>query len=233
MKALFALAALSLLPGPRPRPTPCPAAAVTTHAPAPDSTTVRLSYGSPNAEMNELLNRVLSIEEHRLELHDRRLAGRHLRLTWQEYQRGVPGPERELTGDTSLTRLDSAGRFRFTVYARQASPTQVENKFILPRASVTRTFKASSADQADDYSLRFDIHPYRRSASQAGASPNSPATEFKLPLAGKTILAVYTLPYKKDDMYFYCSLAQSRVPVAEWYGRFRVPHFVVYRAQVE
>jgi hypothetical protein len=235
MKALFALAALGLLPGPRPRPTTHPAATTVAVASilAPDSTTVRLNYGSPNAEMNELLNRVLSIEEHRLELHDRRLAGRHLRLTWQEYKRGVPGPEKELTGDTSLTRLDSAGRFKFTVYARQASPTQVENKFMLPRASVTRTFKASSADQAGMYSLRFDIHPYHRSANQAGAAPNSPAEEFKLPLTGKTILAVYTLPYKKDDMYLYCGLAQSRVPVTEWYSRFQVPHFVVYRAQVE
>lgn len=228
--SLVVLATLGLLPGPKPRPAarPLPAAA----APAPDSTTVRLLYGSPSADLNELLARVLAIEEHRLEVHDRRLAGRRLRLTWQEYRRGVPGPEKELTTDASLTRLDSAGRFRFTIYARQAAPNQVENKFILPRASVTRAFKAT-ASQAAYYSLRFDIHPCRRAANQAGATPSSPAEEFKLPLAGKTVLAVYTLPYKKDDMYLYCSLAQSRVPVPEWYSRFRVPHFVVYRAQVE
>lgn len=232
MKALLALAAFGLLPGPCPRPAAHPAVAAAPFS-ASDSTAVRLSYGSPNAEVNELMDRVLSIEERRLELHDRRLAGRRLRLTWQEYERGVPGPERELTGDASLTQLDSAGQFKFTIYARQASPDQLENKFILPRASVTRSFKASSAAQAAYYSLRFDIHSTRRTANQAGAAPNSPVQEFKLPLAGKTILAVYTLPYKKDDMYLYCSLAQSRVPVTEWYSRFQVPHFVVYRAQVE
>lgn len=230
LKPLVVLAALGLLPGPKPRPALH--LAPQAPAPAPDSATVRLRYGSPNAELNELLGRVLGIEEHRLELHDRRLAGRRLRLTWQEYQRGVPGPEKELTTDASLTQLDSAGRFHFTIYARQAAPDQVENKFILPRASVTRTFKAT-ASQAANYSLRFDIHPTRRAADQAGAAPNSPAEEFSLPLGAKTILAVYTLPYEHEGMYLYCGLAQSRVPVAEWYRRFQVPHFVVYRAQVE
>ncbi len=207
-------------PGQRPR------------AAGPDSTTVRLRYGSPNAELNELMERVLSIEEHRLELHDRRLAGRRLHITWQEYRRGTPGPEKELTTDASLTRLDSAGRFRFTIYARQAAPEQVENKFILPRASVTRTFKAA-ANQAANYSLRFDIHATRRAADQAGATATSPTTEFKLALGAKAVLAVYTLPYEHEGMYLYCNLAQSRVPVAEWYARFSVPHFVVYRARVE
>lgn len=228
LKPFLMLATLGLLPGPKPRPALPPAPA----APAPDSTSVRLRYGSPNAELNELLGRVLSIEEHRLELHDRRLAGRRLHLTYQEYQRGVPSPEKELTTDASLTKLDSAGRFGFTVYARQAAPSQVENKFILPRASVTRTFKAA-ASQAGNYSLRFDIHPTRRAANQAGAAPNSPAEEFKLPLGTKTILAVYTLPYEHEGLYLYCGLAQSRVPVTEWYSRFQVAHFVVYRAQVE
>ncbi|NML63892.1 hypothetical protein HHL22_01610 [Hymenobacter sp. RP-2-7] len=230
LKPFLVLATLGLLPGPGPRPATHPKPAAV--APAPDSTSVRLRYGSPSAELNELMGRVLSIEEHRLELHDRRLAGRRLHLTWQEYRRGVPGPEKELTTDASLTRLDSAGRFRFTIYARQATPEQVENKFILPRASVTRSFKAA-ASQADKYSLRFDIHPTRRAADQAGAAPNSPAEEFSLPLGAKTILAVYTLPYEHEGMYLYCGLAQSRVPVTEWYRRFQVPHFVVYRARVE
>ncbi len=234
MKLLFAtlpfgLSALihsTVLPPPLARP------GHPTSALAPDSTTVRLLYGVESADLTELMGRVLHVEKQRLVLHDRRLAGRHLRLTLQEYRCGVPGPEKPLDSDASLTRLDSAGRLAITIYARPASETKVENTFILPRASMPRTFTAQPG-QADKYSLRFDIHPLRRSPDQTGTAPNSPATEFRLPIGPAAVLAVYTLPYEHEGMFLYCSLAQSRVPVAEWYSRFKVPHFVVYRARVE
>ena len=47
------------------------------------------------------------------------------------------------------------------------------------------------------------------------------------------MLAVYTLPYEKEGISYYCGLAQSHVPVDEWYSRFGVPHYVVYRVRVE
>ncbi|MEJ7666760.1 MAG: hypothetical protein WKG07_48250 [Hymenobacter sp.] len=101
---------------------------------------MRLLYGSESADLTELMGPVLGIEKHRLLLHDRRLAGRHLRLTLQEYRRGVPGPEKLLSTDNSLTRLDSAGRLAITIYARPVSAAQVENLFILPRVSMPKTF---------------------------------------------------------------------------------------------
>jgi hypothetical protein len=235
MKLLFAAALLGFLPAASPallRPRPV-VASPTRHAPAaPDSTTVRLLYGSENTELTELMGRVLHVEKQRLELHDRRLAGRRLHLTLQEYQRGVPGPEQEFTQRKSLTQLDSAGRLQVTIYARQATEHKVENLFILPRATVPKTF-AVSPGQVGDYSLRFDIHPLHPSPNQADASPRNPATEFRLPIGPTTVLAVYTLPYEHEGMYLYCGLAQSRVPVGEWYARFKVPHFVVYRVRVE
>ncbi|WP_223649940.1 hypothetical protein [Hymenobacter psoromatis] len=221
---LLALFHAPILPVAKPNPA--------TRALPPDSTTVRLLYGAESADLTELMGRVLHVEKHRLELRDRRLAGRHLHLTLQEYRYGVPGPEKLLDSDVSLTQLDSAGRLAITIYARQASKNKVENTFILPRAAMPRTFTAVPG-QADKYSLRFDIHPLRRSPDQTGTAPNSPATEFKLPIGPAAVLAVYTLPYEKDGFSYYCNLAQSRVPVAEWYSRFKVPHFIVYRARVE
>ena len=47
------------------------------------------------------------------------------------------------------------------------------------------------------------------------------------------LMVVYTLPYESKGWLLYCSLAQSRVPVGEWYQRFRIPHFVVYYVQIE
>lgn len=232
MKLLSALLALGLLPSLGPVAPPRRPRPATPAASAPDSTTVRLLYGSGSADLNELMSRVLNVEKHRLLLHDRRLAGRYLHLTWQEYRRGVPGPEKELTGDRSLTRLDSAGRLPLTIYAHATADGQVENTFVLPRASVPKRF-AAVPGQAGSYSLRFDIHPCRRAPDQTGATPQSPAEEFNLPLGAPAVLAVYTLPYEHAGLYLYCGLAQSRVPVAEWYSRFRVLHYVVYRARVE
>lgn len=231
MQLVAASLLLAVLTGFAPHPR-APRRAPHPPAPAPDSTTVRLLYGSANADLDELMGRVLNVEKHRLLLHDRRLAGRRLRITYQEYRQGVAGPEKPLTTDASLLQLDSAGRLPLTVYAHATADGKVENTFILPRASVNRAF-APVAGKASYYSLRFDVHPYRRAADQAGTTPSAPAQEFRLPLSGPAILAVYTLPYEKDGISYYCNLAQSRVPVAEWYDRFRVPHYVVYRARVE
>lgn len=236
MKLLFAVAFLGLLPGASllspaalPRLASPGASAL---APAPDSTTVRLHYGAENAELDELLGRVLGVEKHHLVFQDRRLAGRHLHFTLQEYQRGVPGPEKPLSSDNSLTQLDSAGRYQFTIYSRQKTDNQAENMFVLPRAYMPRRF-STSPGQVGSYSLRFDIHALRRAADQAGGTPASPVQAFRLPLGTPAIFAVYTPPYEKEGMYYYCNLAQSRVPVADWYAKFKVPHFVVYRVRVE
>jgi hypothetical protein len=232
MKLLLAAALLGLLPSLKPitlRPIPVAAA---TSALVADSTTMRVSYGVENPELDEVLGHVLHIEKHRLVLHDRRLAGRRLHITLQEYLRGVAGPEKELMQDASLTKLDSAGQFQFTIYSRQTTAGNVENRFVLPRVITPKAFTAV-AGQAGNYSLRFDIHRLRRSADQTGASTRNSVSEFKLPIGPAALLAVYTLPYEKDDMFYYCNLAQSRVPVADWYARFKVPHFVVYRVRVE
>lgn len=234
MKLLLAAALLGLLPSispivPQHLPVIITAAA---SASVPDSTTVRLLYGAETPELEEVMGRVLRIEKYRLVLNDRRLAGRRLHITFQEYQRGVATPEKELTQDASLTKLDSAGRFQFTIYSHPLSEAKVENQFVLPRAITPKAF-AALPSQANNYSLRFDIHPLHRSANQAGATARSPAQEFKLPIGPTAVLAVYTLPYEKDGMFYYCNLAQSRVPVADWYARFKVPHFVVYRVRVE
>jgi hypothetical protein len=234
MKLFFATTILGLLPGlghvvPRHLPV---VAGVAVSTPMADSTTVRVLSGAENPDLDEMLGYVLHIEKHRLVLHDRRLAGRHLHITIQEYQRGVASPEKELTQDASLTKLDSAGRFQFTIYSRQTAESKVENRFVLPRAIMPKAFTAVPS-QAGNYSMRFDIHALHRSADQTGSTARSPVSEFKLPIGPSALLAVYTLPYEKEGMFYYCNLAQSRVPVADWYARFKVPHFVVYRVRVE
>lgn len=233
MKLLLAALPLGLLSLTQPAVPRPPLAQLTPRAsaPAPDSTTVRLLFGAESADLTELMSQVLHVEKQRLVLHDRRLAGRRLHLTLQEYRRGVPGPEQEFA-PADLTQLDSAGRLQLTVYAHQVSETKVENTFVLPRATVPKTF-AVVPGHIGDYSLRFDIQALRRSPDQTGASPKSFAKEFRLPIGGPaTVLGVYTLPYEHEGMYLYCGLAQSHVPVTEWYKRFKVPHYVVYRVRI-
>ena len=233
MKLLFLLPLLALsrpLPpaasGP-PRPLPRPTTA------APDSTTVRVIYGADDPELSEVLSSVLNVEKHRLAIHDSRLAGRLLHLTYQEFRQGRAAPEKELVGQPArLMQFDTAGTFTCTIYARRAAETTVENSFLFPGGLVRKSF-AADPRRADQYSLRTDIHRLRRAADQSGRPVGSPAQEFRLPLSGKVPFLVYTLPYESEGMLLYCNLAQSRVPVGEWFQRFRIPHFVVYYARVE
>lgn len=198
---------------------------------APDSTTVRLLTGADEPELDELLARVLNIEKLRLQFADARLAGRTLHLTYQEFREGRPGPEQVLA-KPAVTQFDAQGRFAFTAYTRQLNEGQVETRFLLPRALVPRTFEAV-AGRADQYSLRPDIRRQYRAADQSGRPPQSPASELHLPIGPKVPLLVYTLPYESEGWLLYCDLAQSRVPAAEWYQRFKVLHFVVFYMRVE
>ncbi|MFD2785610.1 hypothetical protein [Hymenobacter rubripertinctus] len=113
------------------------------------------------------------------------------------------------------------------MYARQ-----LETRFLFPRALLRREFPAAKG-RADQYSIRPDIRREYRAADQTGRPANNPATEIHLPIGPRIPLLVYTPPYETDGMLLYCNLAQSRVPLAEWYRRFHIPHFVVYYAQLE
>ena len=200
---------------------------------APDSTTVRVIYGADDPELYEVLSRVLDVEKHRLTIHDPRLAGRLFHLTYQEFRQGRAEPEQELTGQPArLLKLDTTGTFTCTVYARRAAAATVENSFLFPGGMVRKSFAADPAC-AGQYSLRTDIHRLRRAADQTGHAAGGAAQEFRLPLSGKVPFLVYTLPYESEGMLLYCSLAQSRVPVGEWFQRFKIPHFVVYYVRVE
>lgn len=226
---LFSLAALgsAVLPSPR-AATPAPRLP----QPAPDSTTVRVVHGADAPEMNEVLS-VLDVEKQRLSIHDSRLAGRLFHITYQEYRQGKAEPEKELTGQAArLLQFDSTGAFACTIYSRRAAETKVENRFLLPQGMVIRAFTADPK-RADQYSLRADIHHLRRAADQTGRPASSPASELQLPVGSKVPLVVYTLPYESEGWLLYCSLAQSRVPVGEWYQRFHIPHFVVYYVRIE
>ncbi|SMB91078.1 hypothetical protein SAMN00120144_0630 [Hymenobacter roseosalivarius DSM 11622] len=200
---------------------------------APDSTTLRLTYGADNPELRKLMSRVLQIEQQRLSIHDSRLAGKQFHLTFQEYRNGVPSPEKELVANGSrLTRFDSTGHFSLEVFSRQVSEAKVENRFLFAAGMTVKAFDVVP-QKGDLYSLRADIRPFRQVRGAAGGPADNPITEARLPLGVKVPLLVYTLPYDGGDYLQWCTVAQSQVPVGEWYKRFRIPHFVVYSLRIE
>lgn len=242
MKNLLLPALVSLLICP-PAPAwvaPAPPAAsvgatpAATVAAAPtDSTTLRLTYGADSPELRKLMSRVLQIEQQHLSIRDARLAGKQFHLTFQEYRHGVPGPEKELVANGSrLTRFDSTGYFSVEVFSRQLSETQVETRFLFAAGMNVKAFDVEPP-KGNLYSLRADIRSFRRVRGAAGGTADNPVTETHLPLGIKVPLLVYTLPYEADGYLQWCTVAQSRVPVGEWYKRFKIPHFVVYNLRLE
>lgn len=184
----------------------------------PDSTVVKAVFGPENTELQELMS-VIGIEKHHLELNDPSLRGKFFQLTSQEYRNGVAQPEVNLTSRRDLFQFDSTGKMAFDVYARAADATTLEAFFRFPRMGQRKQFKAE-AGQAGQYSFRTDILPYRRQLA-------------KIPVGKKFTFLVYTLPYEKDGYFQYCALAQSQVPIEEWYKRFGVKHFVAYQLLIE
>ncbi|MDO7874051.1 hypothetical protein Q5H93_04850 [Hymenobacter sp. ASUV-10] len=198
----------------------------------PDSVAVQLHFGSDNPELHQLMSHVMHVEKLHLTAHHPRLAGHRFHLTYQEYRQGVPGPEQELLRDGGqLTSFDTQGRFGFDVFARQTPGNALENQFFFAGGSTKKTFQPVPG-RADQYSLRADIWPYKP-LQQALAPGQQPTETHTFPVRQKLPFLVYTLPYEEDGMLLYCSLAQSKTPVEQWFKTYKIPHFVVYRLVVE
>lgn len=186
-----------------------------------DSTAIKAVFGSTNTEMQELMG-FLGVERHHIELNDPKLAGKYFHLTSQEYRNGVAQPEQDMLGFVKrkeALQFDSTGKLAFDVYARTVDPTTIEAFFKLPKVGQTKTYKVE-ADDARRYSFRTDILDYRNQRTV-------------VPIGKKFPFLVYTLPYDKDGFSYYCTVAQSKLPVAEWYKQFGIKHFIAYQLVLE
>lgn len=200
----------------------------------PDSVTISVHYGSDNAEINQLMSRVMHIEKLHIEAHSPLLAGRLFHLTYQEVRAGVPGPEKEMTGNPArLLSFDKQGNFTMDVFARQATETTLLNQFFSATGATEKVFTAQPG-QGASYSLRNDIWPYKtlKTPGPAGVGQQPTATH-TFPVGQKLPFLVYTLPYESEGYLLQCDLAQSKVPAREWFAKFKIPHFVVYSLVVE
>lgn len=201
-----------------------------------DSVLVSSHFGSDNAEMNQLMSRVLHIEKLHIEARSPSQRAKRFHMTCQEYRNGAPGPETELVGDVErLTGFDAQGTFVLDVFARQATDTKLTNQFFFAGGATEKTF-AALPGAAGPYSLRQDIWPYKPRKMLAPLPPDAqPTVERYFPVGKKVPFLVYTLPYqdKESGYLLYCDLAQSKVPISDWYQRFNIAHFVVYNLVVE
>ena len=204
--------------------------------PAPDSVLVTSRFGSDNKEMHQLMSQVMHIEKIHLEAHSASRTAKRFHLTYREYRNGAPGPEKELVGNVGrLTNFDPQGDFGMDVFARQATETTLVNQFFFANGATEKSFVALPGAPGR-YSLRQDIWPYKQRKTLAPPAPDAqPTVERYFPVGKKVPFLVYTVPYedKTNGYLLYCGLAQSKVPVADWYKQFNIAHFVVYSLVVE
>jgi len=202
-------------------------------APAADSVRVALHLGSDNAELHQLMARVLHIEKWHIEASNPQLVGKHFHLTYQEYRNGVAEPEKELVGDMKrLLAFDASGRFSFDVFAHQNTEGQLEIQFLFAKGANIKTFEPQPG-KGTSYGLRPDIWPYYTHRPAALAPDQQPTQERSFAVGQKVPFLVYTLPYEEDGWLLYCKLAQSKTPVSNWYSAYHIPHFIVYNLIVE
>lgn len=198
-----------------------------------DSVAVSVHAGSDNPELNQLMGQVLRVEKWHVEVRQAQLAGKLFHLTYQEFRNGVPEAEKELVGNPArLLSFTPQGVFVMDVFARQATETRLENQFLFASGATVKSFAAVSG-QGDRYSMRTDLWPYKPRPALAVVSGQQATAERKFPLGQKVPFLVYTLPYESEGYLLYCALAQSKVPVKDWYAKYKISHFVVYNLLIE
>jgi len=198
-----------------------------------DSVAVSVHTGSDNPELNQLMGQVLHVEKWHVEVRQAQLAGKLFHLTYQEFRNGVPEVEKELVGNpVRLLSFNPQGHFAMDVFARQATETRLENQFLFAAGATVKSFSAVPG-QGDRYSLRTDLWPYKARPALALVPGQQATAERKFPLGQKVPFLVYTLPYESEGYLLYCALAQSKVPVKDWYAKYKIAHFVVYNLIIE
>lgn len=198
-----------------------------------DSVAVSVHAGSDNPELNQLMGQVLHVEKWHVEIRQAQLAGKLFHLTYQELRNGVPAAEKELVGNPArLLSFTPQGVFAMDVFARQATETRLENQFLFAGGATVKSF-AAVPGQGDRYSLGTDLWPYKPRPALAVVPGQQATAERKFPLGQKVPFLVYTLPYESEGYLMYCALAQSKVPVKDWYAKYHISHFVVYNLIIE
>ncbi|QKG56178.1 hypothetical protein GKZ68_05670 [Hymenobacter sp. BRD128] len=200
----------------------------------PDSMTITIRPGSDNPELHQLMANVLHVEKWHIEARSPGLAGQRFHLTYQEVINGVAGPEQELTGSpTRQPRFDKLGNFTMDAFAHQATETTLLNQFYYAAGGVEKTFTALPGQSAR-YRLSPNLWTYKALKSLGPPVPGQqPTAAHTFPVGKKVPFLVYTLPYKSGDYLLYCDVIQSKVPVNEWFAKFKITHFVVYNLVVE
>ncbi|WBA44182.1 hypothetical protein [Hymenobacter canadensis] len=198
-----------------------------------DSVVVLVHAGSDNPELHQLMSQALHVEKWHVEAVQAQLAGKLFHLTYQEYRNGVAEAEKELVGNPArLLRCDPQGHFAMDVFARQATDTRLENQFLFAAGATVKSFVALPG-QGDRYSLRTDLWPYKVRPALVRTPGQQVTADRKFPVGQKVPFLVYTLPYESDGYLLYCALAQSNVPVKDWYAKYKIAHFVVYNLRIE
>lgn len=75
--------------------------------------------------------------------------------------------------------------------------------------------------------------PRTTSAGSPAPADQPPTTARHFPVGKKVPFLVYTLPYEQAGWLLWCTLAQSKIPVAGWYKHFQIAHFVVYNLLID
>lgn len=201
--------------------------------PYPDSVAVSVHFGSDNPELNQLMSQGMHIEKWHVEARNAQLVGKLFHLTYQEFRNGIPAIEKELVGNpVRLLSFDKQGKFVMDVFARQATETRLENQFLFATGATVKSF-AALPNKGDQYSMRTDIWPYKPRPALAVVPGQQATTERNFPMHKNIIFLLYTLPYESDGYMLYCALAQSKVPVKDWYSKYKISHFVVYNLVIE
>ena len=187
-----------------------------------DSTFARAIFGFKEEETQELAF-VMNVEKYTISFKDALLKGKVFNFTMKEYKEGVlVNTKKFITNDSQkdFYRFDKiADSLVIKAYALQKSANRTKVTIRFPRVGKNIDFDVSMTD-ADRYSLRTDILDYKNGLT-------------KIPVNRSFPFLVYTLPYESDGFLLYCSLAQSKVPVEQWYQKFKIKHFAVFELKIE
>jgi hypothetical protein len=188
-----------------------------------DSIRLGAKFGSYNEEMTELYQ-MTNMEVYQFHLSLAEVKNKKVKFSYVEYKDSAFSPEKPIGSGLDMKNprgnFENDSIYTFKIAALKPKEDRVDMWFRFPLFGLGRPRFNTLSNVSDRYSLRDFI-------TTTGSSHSY------IPVGKKVPFLVYSLPYEKDGMLYYCSITTDGIQPEKWARTYGIKHYIIFYIKIE